>query len=190
MNRFSRQRRNMLLSLAEVVPKISLVACGCSIGLAMVFVVLGVVGREILNISLPFAIEFSEYLIPVSCYWGAAYTLRENGHVNADVLVHRLSKRTQEWFLFVGYILGIPYLFVITVQLFKVVIASHSGGYVSMYPLETPLWYPQLLVWIGLVFLDIQLIFEIIRKAQRMFVKYKQEGEHTSPNASIGIRDD
>lgn len=184
MNGLSQKRGNILLSLAEVVPKISFFAGGCSIALAMVLVVLGVVGRGIFNLSLPFAIEFSEYLIPVSCYWGAAYTLRVNGHVNADVIIHRFPKRTQEWFLLVGYILGTAYLFVITVQLFKVVIASYNGGYVSMYPLETPLWYPQLLVWIGLVLLDIQLIFEIIRKAHRMLVKPRPESYHGNINES------
>jgi C4-dicarboxylate transporter DctQ subunit len=173
MRESSQKSGHILFTLAEFVPKVSLVACGCSIALAMVLVVVGVVGREIFNLSLPFAIEFSEYLIPVCCYWGAAYTLRENGHVNADVIIHRFTEKIQAWFLFVGYILGVPYLLVITVQLFKVIMSSYTGGYVSMYPLQTPLWYPQLLVWIGLVLFDIQLIFEIIRRAHHLFARPK-----------------
>ena len=173
MNGLNQKSGSILLSLSEVVPKLSLIVGGWSIAMAMTLVVLGVVGRGIFNLSLPFAIEFSEYLIPISCYWGAAYTLRESGHVNADVVIHRFPAKIREWFLLVGYIMGIPYLFVITVELFKVITASYRGGYLSMYPLQTPLWYPQLLVGIGLVLFDIQLIFEIIRKAHRMFAKPK-----------------
>jgi len=155
--------------LGEAVPKTSLVVGGVSIALSMVLVVMGVVGRSVFNLSLPFAIEFSEYLIPMACYWGAAYTLSEGGHVNADVVVHRFPERIREWFLYVGYLLGLPYLAVITYQFYKVTASSYTGNYVSMYPLQTPLWYPQLLVWIGLIFFDLQLVVEIIKKTRRLF---------------------
>jgi len=160
---------------SDTLPKSSLIVSGGSIALAMILVVTGVIGREIFNISMPFAIEFSEYLIPVACYWGAAYTLSVDGHVNADVVVNRLSERTREWLLFIGYLLGMPYLFSITFQLLKVVLVSFRDGYVSMYPLQTPLWIPQLLVWIGLFMFDLQLIAETVKKAHRLFCRPKEQ---------------
>lgn len=162
----SKRAESAFWRIAHFIPKASLIMGGCSIALAMILVVIGVVGRAVFNLSLPFAIEFSEYLIPMACYWGAAYTLSESGHVNADVLIHQLPEKVRERLLYVGYLLGLPYLGVLTFQLYKVTAASYKGDYVSMYPLQTPLWYPQLLVWIGLVLFDLQLVFEIIKKTR------------------------
>jgi len=156
-----------------LLPRISLIVGGCAVTLVTGLVTAGIAARSLFNYAIPFAIEYSEYLIPVIALWGAAYTLREGGHVNADIFFRRLSARQRLWFSLIGYLVGLAYLTVLGRQTFTLALNSIKLNYTSMYPLETPVGYPQLVMSLGIALFALQLIIEIIIKARRLFLSYQ-----------------
>jgi TRAP-type C4-dicarboxylate transport system permease small subunit len=140
---------------------------GVGAGLALVamtaLVVVGIVSRSALNISLPFTIEYAEYLIPVVGMGGAAYALRHGAHVRADVVLHRLPARARAGLILAGYVAGLAYLVVLVVFTLETALVSIAQGYTSIYPSQTRYGYWQLLVPIGLTLLALQLVLVILR---------------------------
>ncbi|MFH1951759.1 MAG: TRAP transporter small permease [Pseudomonadota bacterium] len=70
--------------------------------LACVFVVVimlsvgaEVVCRKLLGFSLPWVMEYSEFLLLYITFLGTTWLLKRDGHVNIEVLVDRLNPRTQ-----------------------------------------------------------------------------------------------
>ncbi|MBI4284542.1 MAG: TRAP transporter small permease [Chloroflexi bacterium] len=160
-------------SLGGVIPGISVTIGSAGLSLMVVLVVAGVVSRKVFNLSIPFAIEYSEYLIPVIALWGAAYTLNKEGHVITDIVIQHVSKRARQWFLLTGYIAGLPYLVILIIFTAKLALANIGFHYVSMYATRTPLGYVQLAVPIGLALFVIQLLVEIIMRAKSLYLSYK-----------------
>ena len=156
-----------------VIPRLSLIVSGVGLCLMTALVVAGIVSRGVFNYSLPFTIEYAEYLVPVVALWGAAYTLRKEGHVNADIVIHRLSDRSRQWFILIGYVLGLGYLIILDIHVLGVALTSIKMHYVSMYPTQTPFGYWQLMVPIGLSLFALQLVIEIIRKARLLYLSYE-----------------
>lgn len=140
---------------------------GVGAGLALVamtaLVVLGIVARSGLNISLPFTIEYAEYLIPAVGMGGAAYALRQGAHVRADVVLHRLPARARTALMLAGYVAGLGYLVVLVVFTLETALVSIAQGYTSIYPSQTRYGYWQLLVPIGLALFALQLLLLILR---------------------------
>lgn len=157
----------------EVLPRVSLIVGGAGLCLMVGLVVAGIISRNVFNYSLPFSVEYSEYLIPVVAFWGAAYTLRKEGHVNADIVLHRLPDRSRQWFILIGYLLGLVYLIIVVRYTSQLALTSIKMHYVSMYPTETPIGYIQLMIPIGLSLFALQLVIEIIRKARLLYLSYK-----------------
>ena len=141
---------------------------GVGAGLALVamtaLVVLGIVSRSALNVSLPFTIEYAEYLIPAVGLGGAAYALRHGAHVRADVVLHWLPARARAWLLLAGYVAGLGYLIVLVVFTLETALVSIAQGYTSIYPSQTRYGYWQLLVPLGLGLFALQLAHLILKE--------------------------
>jgi TRAP-type mannitol/chloroaromatic compound transport system permease small subunit len=95
----------------------------------------------------------------------ASYTLRRNEHVRIDVIVGRLSKRTQVWIDLLGFVFfllpmtililydAIPYAMV---SISSQEMSSNSGGLI--------LWPAKILIPIGFALLTLQGISELIKR--------------------------
>jgi TRAP-type mannitol/chloroaromatic compound transport system permease small subunit len=171
------EEENQLFTLVkkilELIPKFSLVTAGLALILITLFIVIEVVARSVFRYSVPFAIEYSEYLIPVVALLGAAYVLKEEGHVRADIIVSHLSDRLRLWFDLIGYIAGLVFLVVLDIQTCTLVLKSFKYHYTSLYPMRTPLGYVQLMLPIGLSLFILQLVIEIVKKIKLLFTNYK-----------------
>ena len=153
----------MLKTVFALAPKLSLYVAGAGI-LAMVFLMFAeIVSTKIFSYSLPYVIEYSEYLVPIIVFWGAAYTLAERGHVRADILVHHFPESARRWILLAGYILGLIFLIVVFWQLLNVALRSIEMKRYSFYPTPSPIGPPQLFACIGLGLFVFQLLVEIVR---------------------------
>ena len=157
----------------EGIPRLSVIVGAVGLCLMVVLVVAGIIARSVFNYSIPFAIEYAEYLIPVVAFWGAAYTLRKEGHVNADIVLHRLPDRSRQWFILIGYLLGLAYLIILIIYTSQLASTSVKMHYISMYPTQTLIGYVQWMVPIGLSLFAIQLVMEIIRKARLLYLNYR-----------------
>ena len=160
-----------------VASRFSLITGAVGLSLLTVFVVAEVVARQAFNISLHWFIEYSEYLIPIIAIWGAAFTLRQDGHVNADVVLHLLPERVRQWFLLIGYILGLGFLTILSKDLFVLSLKNIASTQRSYYPSATQYGYLQLFAFIGLALFGLQLLAEIVRKARRLFGSQEGGGQ-------------
>ena len=165
-----------------VLPKISLIVGGGAVLLMVSLVFLGIITRFLFNYNLPPSIEYSEYLIPIIAFWGAAFALREGAHVSADIVFRRLSVNQQQWITLITYIMGLVYLTILGRHLFGLTYTAYKYHYIAFaYPLKTPLAYPQFIMSLGLVLFALQLLIEIIIKARLIYLGHKH-GELNSCN--------
>lgn len=170
------------------VPRVSLVMSGGLLFIVTWAIVAEITARQGFAFSLHWAIEYSEYAIPIIAIWGAAYTLRVEGHVNADVIIHLLTPRVRQWLLLIGHILGLGFLIILSKELFALSLNNIEMGFRSLYPSETHYGYLQLFMAIGLALFTLQLVVEVIRKSRRLFVSYK--GKITEDSYQTQIAED
>ncbi len=161
--------------IVELIPKISLVASGAGLVLMTLLIVSDLTARNILGFVIPVSVEYSSYLVPAVALLGAAYTLSKEGHVNADIGLHKVSDRARQWVFLIGYILGLGYLIILDIQTFDLAMTSIKNHYLSMYPMRTPIGYAQLVVPIGISLFAIQLVVEIVRKCRALYRSYRHE---------------
>lgn len=157
----------------EFIPRLSLIVAASGIFLMMVLIIAEVISTQIFNYSLPYVLEYSEYLIPIIVFWGASYTLSVGGHVRADIFFRRLSDNAREWFILIGFVLGLIFLVVVLRQMSQVAYLSIKYGRLSYYSSPSPIGPPQLFATIGLALFAVQLAVEICRKARRLYLRYR-----------------
>ena len=165
--------RSLGAKATGLVPRLSVIVAGIGVCLMMALVVAQLITRNLLHGAIPFAEEYSLYLVPVVGVIGAAYTLRKEGHVRVDLFLRHLSGRTRQWVVLLGYVLGLGFLAVISKQTFALALLSIEKGYRYMSPMETLIGYPQLLLAVGLWLFALQLVIEIVRKARLLFLSHE-----------------
>ena len=87
---------------------------GLILVLMMLLVSFDVIGRSVLNRSIPGTIEISEWAIMCIPFLGAAWLLRSDGHVKMDIVLNRLSPKTRAILNFATSILGATLCFTFT----------------------------------------------------------------------------
>jgi TRAP-type mannitol/chloroaromatic compound transport system permease small subunit len=135
-----------------------LIACVISAGNAMI--------RYSLNMSSNAWLEIQWYLFAGMVMLGASYTLRMNEHVRVDVLYARYGKRARLWLDVVGGIVFLlPMVVIIGWLAWPMVynsydiheMSSNSGGLLR--------WPVKLMVPLGFLFLALQGVSEILKRA-------------------------
>ena len=121
--------------------------------------------RYILNYSSNAWLEIQWYLYASMFMLASAYTLRRDEHVRIDVIVGRLSKRTQVWIDLFGFLIfllpicllilwyGIPYALI---SIESQEMSSNAGGLI--------VWPAKILLPIGFALIVLQGISEIIKR--------------------------
>ena len=66
---------------------------GLSVFAIMVFAVVSVSGRNLLNMPVPGYVDWIEQLMPLIAFMGIAYTQRDGTHIRMDILISRLNGR-------------------------------------------------------------------------------------------------
>ena len=163
--------------ILQAIPRLGLIVSATGIFLMVVLIISEIISTKFFNYSLPFVLEYSEYLIPIILFWGATYTLSEEGHVRADIVFHRLSEGTREWFILFGYVLGLVFLLVVLSHFVNVAWLSIKMNRYSFYPTPSPLGPPQMFACLGLGLFALQLVIEIVGKAWRLLLRYRSRSQ-------------
>ena len=121
--------------------------------------------RYTFNSSSNAWLEIQWYLFAAIFMLASSYTLKRDEHVRIDVIVGRLSKRTQVWIDLFGFLLflmpislvilyyGVPFA-LLSIQ--SAEMSSNAGGLI--------VWPAKLLVPLGFLLLILQGISEIIKR--------------------------
>lgn len=142
---------------------------GLSISWALLAAVLICAGNALvrysLNISSNAWLEIQWYLFGAIFLLASSYTLKRNEHVRIDVIVGRLTKRTQVWIDIFGFLL---FLLPATLLILYFAVpfamesirsqemSSNAGGLI--------VWPAKLLIPLGFLMLSLQGISELIKR--------------------------
>jgi TRAP-type C4-dicarboxylate transport system permease small subunit len=163
--------------IEHIAPRICLIVGSISICAMVILVISGIIARFVFNSNIIFAIEYTEYLIPVLVLWGATYTLQQNGHINVDLVVTHFPAMVRRWLELIGLFLGLIYIIVLMKYLLKLALYNISIKAIADYPTMTQIGYVQLLLPIGLVFFALQLVIEIVKKFKQIFPGRSREAK-------------
>lgn len=156
--------------LTDSISLLSLAIAAFSSILMVVLVIIGIIARELFGIGVPATTEYATYCVVAVGVGGCAYTLRKGAHVNVDLILRMLPIGIKNYVVFFGYLASLVFFLIpLTVVSFKMAMSSLEHRMVVMYPTETLLGYPQLLLGFFLLLFTLQLLIEIWRQAQEIF---------------------
>ena len=160
---------SFLLSLSKYIDAIN-EKIGLTVSWALLLAVLICSGNAIIryafNMSSNAWLEIQWYLFGAIFLLASSYTLRRNEHVRIDVIVGKLSKRTQVWiylFCFLLFLLPATLLILYFAVPFAMEsirnqeVSSNAGGLI--------VWPAKALIPLGFLMLTMQGISELIKRA-------------------------
>ena len=150
----------VLYKACQIVTSIALIAM-------VVLTVSEIFARQILDTSLLIVDEYCGYLMVVLAYWGAACAFLNNEFVRVDALFDRLSDKAKRIANFIFTILFAAMNGFVFRYALENTLKTIRRGDVAATISQTPLAYPKMMMVLGLVFLELVLIFRIIEFFQK-----------------------
>lgn len=130
---------------------------------SLVMVSVGVVGRYVLRVGVVFVDEYVGYALVVMAFMGLAHTLTAGKHIRIDVVVTLLPEKARAWLDVFTATVAFATCILVGVQGWQRAMTSYTVGTVSVSPIETPLFIPQLFIPVGLAFLSLSLLLYVSR---------------------------
>lgn len=157
---------------------------GGALTLASVFLIcFDVLARKFFNFTTGGADELSGYAFAISTSWALAFATLQRANVRVDVLYQKLPVRLSgllDWISLVAMGVFIGYL---TYYAYGVAETSWIQNSAANTPLATPLWIPQSLWTLGLVWLCIVLALMLLRASVALVT-----GDLATVKAICGVR--
>lgn len=124
--------------------------------------------------------ELEWHLFSVVFLIGAAYTLKQGGHVRVDILFIRFSKKTKAWVDLIGsFVFLIPFCIIIIYSTQKFVGNSWAVREISPDPGGLPARYLlKAMIPAGFVLLIIQSVSEVLKNLMTV-MGYERRGEES-----------
>jgi C4-dicarboxylate transporter DctM subunit len=141
---------------------------GVLIVLSAGFITYDTIMRWIFRMTSDWIYEYTVYMIGAASCLSTAFVLRGNGHINVDVLVSRLSRRTRAILNFVSLLLSSGICVALSWSALQMLLRAISVKSVSNTIMETPLWIPQSFLPIGFAFLSLQAIRMTVIRAKQI----------------------
>lgn len=126
-------------------------AGGVLILLTVVLVTIEVMTRQFMGRSPVHATEITGYIMAISASWSFAYTLVCRAHIRIDALYLNFPMKVRGVLDLVALLTLAMFAILVVDAVYEVISASYSGGSTANTPLGTPLWMPQALWMVGLV---------------------------------------
>lgn len=126
-------------------------AGGVMILLTVALVTVEVASRVFMGRSAVHATELTGYIMAISASWSFAYTLMCKAHIRIDALYLTFPMKVRGVLDLVALLALAMFSILVVDAVFGVLSHSYSGGSTANTPLGTPLWMPQALWFVGLV---------------------------------------
>lgn len=149
------------------------VFAGVLLILAMLIVCLDVVMRYFLGQPIAWAQEMIEYALLFLTFTGAAWLLKEEGHVKVDILINRISFEKRKILDVIVQILGIFLCTVLTYFGVKLAWDHFARGVYNPTLLEFPKGPLLAIIPIGTFLLLIQFIRKLVTSLKDLIVRYQ-----------------
>jgi TRAP-type C4-dicarboxylate transport system permease small subunit len=172
--------RDAVSRLASFVARANEALCeAILVGLVLV-VAIEVVLRNTVGVSLQFMEEVSSYLLVLITFLAFSVSLRDGALFRVDVLSERLPNFTRNILQIVLDFVSISIVVILLHATSLHAWSSFSRGTISPTKLSLPLWIPQLVMPIGLIFVLLMLVAGISEVVHRL------RGGQNDRNASNG----
>ena len=126
-------------------------------------VIYEVVARSILNKPTIWSLEIVTYMISCVAFFGSAYVLRINKHLEINLFTKILPIKVRLIFNLIANIIAFIFCFIAFYYGCKLINLSYILGVVSVSELRVPLWIPQMTVPIGFFALSLEFLMRILR---------------------------
>ncbi len=142
----------------------------------MVMVLAEVITRYLMQAPLSIADEMGGFMLVGITFVGLAYTWKERGHVNVEIVTNILPPKVKQWVRFFTLILALFFCYPLIIGCYEllqdsILFGSRSGSW-----MRTPLVIPQSFLLVGSVLLLLQLIAEVIKA---VYALKNPEGEES-----------
>jgi TRAP-type C4-dicarboxylate transport system permease small subunit len=124
-----------------------------------------VIMRKLFNWSLGGADELSGYAFAISTSWAFAFVVLERANVRVDILYQYFSVRVAAFIDWLSLVALATFLGVMTRYAYEVLATSWLQNATANSSLATPLWIPQGLWMVGLLWMSAVLIFMLLRSS-------------------------
>jgi TRAP-type C4-dicarboxylate transport system permease small subunit len=172
-----------MLRLADSLSR-GAVWVGGALTLGAVFLIgFDVLVRKFFGFTVGGADELSGYVFAISTSWALAFVVLQRANVRVDVLYERLPVRLTavlDWLSLVALAVFLVYL---THHAFAVAQTSFERSAAANTPLATPLWIPQGLWALGLVWMCVVLALMLARASAALIT-----GDIATVKALCGVR--
>jgi TRAP-type C4-dicarboxylate transport system permease small subunit len=139
-----------------------------SLALAVIVITVATLLRYFFNIIIPGVDEMTGYILVIITYFGLAYGLRTDAHINIDLIQQKLPIKAQN---ILWIFISITSLIMIQIYQFyavKSLLESISMNETALTLLETPLWIPKSFICIGWVLMTFSMLHFLVKKIIRL----------------------
>lgn len=101
------------------------------------------------------------YLLMLSAFIAAGYTLQRGAHIAMDIVILRLKPRMRRMIFFISAPFGVVFCLILEWQLWRLLVLAYKRGEVSYSLLHIPMIYPYSLAVAGVLLLILTYLFYI-----------------------------
>ena len=135
-------------------------------------VIYEVIARSILNKPTIWSLEIVTYMISCVAFFGSAYVLRINKHLEVNLFTNILPDNLKYILNLFSSLVGMLFCLIAFYYGCKLINLTYILGVVSVSELRTPLWIPQLTVPIGFFALTLEFLIRIFK-----LIKFRKNPE-------------
>lgn len=152
-----------LLRCAESFSRAAVWVGGALILASVLLISFDVLARKFFGFTTGGADELSSYAFAISTAWSLAFATLQRANVRVDVLYQHFPVRVSallDWIALVALGVFMVYLSYYAMEMVEM---SWDSSSAANTPLATPLWIPQGLWWLGLVWMCITVALMLVR---------------------------
>ena len=135
----------------ELFSRVCAWACGILLLASTVMIGVEVILRRFFGLTIGGADEISSYVLAIICSWSLGYALYHKSHIRIDVLYYYLPAAIRTLLDTLALALFLVYISTITYYARDLLHTSIIRGSTANTPLQTPMWIPQSIWFVGLV---------------------------------------
>ena len=155
------EKKNLLRVIVDGLSDAAGYFSAIAILLATLAIVHQVVVRYVLNYPTIWQIEFAIYLLMAATFIGAAYGLKEDSHINIELVSGLLPKRIKVWLDLVTSVISLLFCLYIAWKGSIMWIEAYEGDWHSSSLWSVPLVYPYAILPIGMGLTCLQYVVKI-----------------------------
>jgi TRAP-type C4-dicarboxylate transport system permease small subunit len=171
--------RNFVFQLINRLSQLSGYIAALSILAATLIIVEQVVVRYVFKIPTIWQVETAVYLLIAATFLGAPYGLKENAHINIDMLIIHISAGARRKLHSVTAAIAMLFCFFLAYRGALMWWEAYEGGWRSSSLLSVPLVYPYALIPVGMFLTGLQYV---VKEIEILFPRDKT-GSRSAPSA-------